>query len=296
MPELPRSIDKIAAIRKYNARPPQKLFHYTSTEGLIGIFGQGEIWATHVKFLNDKSEMAFAIDRLKEFLTSAMKSLAPGRRDWTKLLIDELFLEFEFYLIRPLYVTAFSRQGDLLSQWDRYAPNFGYSIGFDTKQVMDSQEEPSAQLIRMCYTDYAQATLMMSVLKVYLDAAPTVSPKATHWKMRKQFVRDAGQLFRELMCYIKHEAYKEEEEWRIIARVDPQVNPDAVHLRPGAFGLVPYLKLPIRNRGKLAITSLRIGPTHYADEAETAAAISLRKYGFDYFDFDLEISEIPKRT
>jgi len=37
-------------------RVPQKLYHYTDLDGLMGIFNTGELWATDVQFMNDTSE------------------------------------------------------------------------------------------------------------------------------------------------------------------------------------------------------------------------------------------------
>ncbi len=34
---------------------PELLYHYTTQEGLLGIFDTQEIWATHIRYLNDKT-------------------------------------------------------------------------------------------------------------------------------------------------------------------------------------------------------------------------------------------------
>ena len=48
------------------ANPPEvPLFHYTDTNGLIGIAEKCEMWATHVRHLNDTAEYFNALDRIK---------------------------------------------------------------------------------------------------------------------------------------------------------------------------------------------------------------------------------------
>jgi len=46
--------------------PPATLYHYTSQKGLLGIIGQGEIWATDILYLNDTMEYRYAVNLLSE--------------------------------------------------------------------------------------------------------------------------------------------------------------------------------------------------------------------------------------
>ena len=39
---------------------PEKLYHYTNSEGLIGIIKDRALWATNLHFLNDAEEFNFA--------------------------------------------------------------------------------------------------------------------------------------------------------------------------------------------------------------------------------------------
>ena len=42
----------------------EKLYHYTTWDGLIGILQTQSLWATHYKFLNDYSEIVLFRDKL----------------------------------------------------------------------------------------------------------------------------------------------------------------------------------------------------------------------------------------
>lgn len=48
--------------------PDDWLFHYTSSEGLLGILQSGCLWATHYKFLNDVQELRAIEDNLARFI------------------------------------------------------------------------------------------------------------------------------------------------------------------------------------------------------------------------------------
>ena len=47
-------------------KPKRLLFHYTTIDGLIGIFREKKIWATSVSHLNDKKELAIAADMFRD--------------------------------------------------------------------------------------------------------------------------------------------------------------------------------------------------------------------------------------
>jgi hypothetical protein len=38
------------------------LYHYTTTDALLGILQAGSLWATDIRFLNDSTEFTFARD------------------------------------------------------------------------------------------------------------------------------------------------------------------------------------------------------------------------------------------
>lgn len=49
------------------------LYHFTTTDGLIGIISKSEIWATEILYLNDHSEAAYRY-RLQEDLAGWIRS------------------------------------------------------------------------------------------------------------------------------------------------------------------------------------------------------------------------------
>ena len=51
-----------------NQAPPEKLYHYTSQEGVIGILSEKVLWASMIHYMNDSKEYALALDLAKQEL------------------------------------------------------------------------------------------------------------------------------------------------------------------------------------------------------------------------------------
>lgn len=114
---------------------PSLLYHYTTPEGLKGILQSGALWATEVRYLNDASELDYALQfarkELDEFLfdhppsTSALQKLAGQLR--LALHSGEAKWREEFLC----FVVCFCEEADLLSQWRGYGTGGGYAVGLD---------------------------------------------------------------------------------------------------------------------------------------------------------------------
>lgn len=100
-----------------------RLYHFTTMNGLKGIIGDNKLWFTDYRFLNDKDEISKAynilIKKLKE-------------RDYIKSSI-EMHLNFRnFSRDYSLGICSFSNNYDSLAQWRLYSDNCkGACIGFN---------------------------------------------------------------------------------------------------------------------------------------------------------------------
>jgi hypothetical protein len=61
---------------------PQRLYHYTSQSGLLGILSAKTLWATRIQYLNDSTEFAYALGLLKNsvYLLGAESIVKSGIR------------------------------------------------------------------------------------------------------------------------------------------------------------------------------------------------------------------------
>jgi hypothetical protein len=113
--------------------PRGVLYHYTNQQGLLGIISSGQIWASHIRYLNDTKEY-FAGRSFIGRIASVMKELNYADEETAKTVDDTLKLIDTF----DIYVTSFSKaeEGDSLNLWRAYAHSIpGFSIGFDAENL-----------------------------------------------------------------------------------------------------------------------------------------------------------------
>lgn len=120
-------------------RPKGLLYHYTTSDGLLGIIQDKSIRATHIRYCNDLTEYQEAFER--KFTDSFLDSFAGGFSNDAKTQINGILVSFkenwDTFLIsltddESSQQTAEPVAGDRLSQWRSYGQGSrGFSLGFD---------------------------------------------------------------------------------------------------------------------------------------------------------------------
>ncbi len=137
---------------------PDTLWHYTDASGLLGILGGGAaatsptgatFWATGLEYLNDHQELVFGLKHVRaaiESFTEEFRSVIyapherhiyvniPGKVAFLERLGEAITAVIERTYPYPIhcYVTSFSTEDDLLSQWRGYGSGLdGYAIAVD---------------------------------------------------------------------------------------------------------------------------------------------------------------------
>lgn len=88
------------------------VFHYTSGQGVKGIFDSNELHCSNVNFMNDPSERTYLIELLKSigqdsiFCKKIYESLWS---DWYNEVVLEVFASF---------VASFSKNPDSIAMWN----------------------------------------------------------------------------------------------------------------------------------------------------------------------------------
>ena len=143
----------MAAIPTYTktstfAKAPAALYHYTRHRGLLGIIGDGKLWASQIQFLNDSLEFEHAWRLLEHWLPT-----------------DGVGEEFRRFLSRDrqlrhrVCVTSFSERDDDLSQWRAYGDvGNAYAIGFDVAALTEVAGLYGGQLLKCLYKAADQET------------------------------------------------------------------------------------------------------------------------------------------
>ncbi len=180
---------------------PPVLYHYTSSSALLSILHSRSIWLSSRWHLNDFNEgEVFG----KHVLSYAS---ANGTDSATAHAVAERLAGLE------CYVSCFSSERDMLSQWRGYATDgTGVCVGFKSKTLVNViSGSPTALLKKVIYADdHSQLDdetqgLIAALLK------STGEP-------REAFVQSVAKV----KWAIKNKTFREEDEYRLILTPDPK--------------------------------------------------------------------------
>ena len=156
------------------ALPQGLLYHYTDVHGLQGIITHQQLWATNIAYLNDSQEIHHA-ERVANGVIYHRAQTASDPKDQEVLtfLYDPKGIPFDPPR-RPapdVFVTSFSQEGDLLSQWRGYCPNGdGYSLGFVPERLYYESGTQQFGLARCLYDDEDQRKAIARVLDEFMTS------------------------------------------------------------------------------------------------------------------------------
>ena len=221
----------------YGQQPPAVLHHYTDAVALLGIVKQREIWATHIRYLNDAREFVHAIDIAKSYVEELHRQRAT-------ILLQNLTWVLEG-MPGNTFVISFSENDDLLSQWRGYCRSGGYSLDFDTLKLRQFADEQRFALVRCTYDRVQQEQLIQNFLLEAVSEFPHYTPgppfPANMDENHRAHVFVSTWFFpkmQRLASVMKDPAFSEEKEWRLIGALLKPLPP--MDVRPRGSVLVPY--------------------------------------------------------
>lgn len=271
----------LAARLKLN--PPPLLYHYTSPNGLIGILRAKELWATNTSFLNDFNELVEATNTAKNAIWNMLnrRGLTSGEVS----LLEEMRQQAGSAAKR-YYVCSFSEDGDSLSQWRAYCPNSGgYAIGFPSRQLAALASELGWFFVKCVYEHEEKYGIINDTVLSFLNEYRThISEQAREEEFTRNLVWRFCQHLAQIGGAIKHRAFSNEREWRLISPNIPEQD-NGVEFRAGVSSVVPYYRFPLvtaTNPNLLKFEDqslvLRCGPTPHPHQAQQAAQFILTRY------------------
>jgi hypothetical protein len=111
---------------------PDTLYHYTDHAGLVGIVKSGTLWATHIRHLNDESDVRYSRNLLAA-LTDRLHPEFGG--DWAAGVVRDAVAAVASSSTSPdTFVASLCDGGDNLGQWRGYG---GFAVGFDPERSGD---------------------------------------------------------------------------------------------------------------------------------------------------------------
>lgn len=264
------------------ANPPPTLFHFTDAEAMVKIARTKSLWASLASALTDASEIAHP---MKTF-----RNEVAGYADRFPLLVPLLLDVFDGKVnVEPLtgefraYVTSFS-DADNAIHWSHYGRSgTGIALGLDSGRL----EANGFTLFRCIYDVEAQRRLLLDILvrvnRVLETWLPRLTPDSkrimmdTIGAMCHGYLRMAAPLF-------KHEAFRVENEWRLVAHTrwdedesePPERRAGAPEFRTTNGRIVPYMKVQYDT---LPLTQVVLGHSSPIDTHEQALAVLFENNG-----------------
>jgi hypothetical protein len=278
------------------------LYHYTTAEGLEGILKTRSLWAHDVAFMNDWQEIQFGADplivRMREYLSEHPpdrdKPVAKEFEENIRLVIMDAALdslrkftssERQFhpnYMDEATYVACLSEEYDDLGQWRAYGKR-GYAIGLTIEGL--TRAAPPPLLGQVKYGEPAVRDLCDSVIGYFETRRVGAHPRTYG------YFDTVNRLLPQL-ALIKHDAFHQEREWRLV--VSPQQGRDRpeVKVRSTASGLVPYVEWAFEPPYLAEIVIGPGGDLH----SERAVRMLLRARGFVPEQLQITQSRAPYRV
>ncbi len=284
---------------------PQLLFHYTNAQGLNGLMQSKHIWATNSRFMNDPTEIAYAIDLIRAVMIARTPN---NKKDFLNKILSQ-FLE-EYDQNAKVYIACFCMNGDLLSQWRGYgAIGGGYAIGFKASQLgypdVGWSGRPRPILRKVIYDRKIQEHIITTWLQE-ISASTRLSNRLRTTKTRDQLYAQLygqyGYFLSEFLNCFKDPAYQEEQEWRIIQfgrRGGEEVVKPSFRVSGGC--VIPFTEVEFKASknfadGILPIELICYGPTLSTHTTERSLHLLSAALGYQKGELKIVRSTVPFTT
>ena len=286
------------------------LHHYTDAFGVQGIVTSNSLWATATQFSNDLSEIEYAVSIAVELIEKTWgkkKRLGP----WEKVLAEHLVRLFHtpLHSFGQPFIVSFCEDGDLLSQWRAYGAMSGFSLAFSPLVERDKvkfvcRNGFRTMVKKVIYDPDKQRARLRFLLDHLIKLVNGFSFTTTSSQGAVAHVELSLLLILEMTdwaCTVKHRAFSEEKEWRIItypkgATLVGVKPPDyeGVSVRPTARLLLPYMIVEPPSQKWLPLIEIRCGPSQFQEQSARAMNILLREHG--YKNLPVTLSRVPLRV
>lgn len=269
----------------FNEVPEHLLFHYTSIESLLKIQSSEALFASHGYYLNDSQELLYGCGALRREVVRRMEE-SVERRSEEDVRFFRCLLRWldSFSGGYPIFIFSLSQQPDLLSQWRSYTRHGkGVAFGFSPQRMQSIlASNLGFRLARCLYTKEQHEHLVRVLLEmclVSLDQHRAENERPLNDDQMRSFLEQYRGDFLRVMAIIKHEAFSEEQEWRLISPYFPRLSDCDLKFREGAAMLVPYIevKLPQEQEPNLLFDIVVLGPSKHPNLAMSALSAFLFK-------------------
>lgn len=269
---------------------PDTLYHYTRSEGLLGILKERQFRATSLHCLNDSTEFAYAFHVTRR-VTAKLSGTYPGLSDSVNSALETRLRTFRW---QSQFVVCFSAEADSLNQWRAYAEQGGVALGFSFA-ALEGIAKSNGLVLRQCiYTAEEHKRAVLQALDATSKRGRGLDSSTGLWSER--FINEFLVRIREVAASIKHESFLQEREWRLVTPVSLPSAGRHLTFRSGFPLVAPYITVALAQEGEaLPISEVTLGPASSDVLAEKIVRDLLASHGCKLGPARIRPSEVPYR-
>jgi len=256
----------------------QLLYHYTSIVGLNNIVRTGKVWASDCRYLNDRQELARALEMFIAKFEGATKEALSWALHWH----NHSRCHCGFSL---------SRSSEVLSQWRSYADNGrGAAIGFRAEYLSGLAKSTTKFLVECVYENHDGFIDSLidrceqeieDLRKLHEDVRAVNS----FWEELDKNPKPLEKLYSELLK-VKNPAFLEEQEVRLVINVPANM----VQTRVANGLIIPYVEHEFieeyERKSHLWCVAPEIWLGPKCDERKMNALYVFQQFGWQYKRYD----------
>lgn len=249
------------------------LYYYTTAETMKYILTQGDIFATHISYLNDSEEYVNGLRELREIFANREQE-----GEIPKDSLDDNIYGDTLKEIPQIYSISFSKEADLLSQWYMYAREAGVRLGllfprkkqrFEIKKKNEGNRSKPKKSIESVLRDVHYFTRMGMPYQKYQKEKRAIENVIRNfadeigidWEDNANTIR----LWKEIAPYIKNYEFRQEKEVRLVfnavienGNAANKEDADLIEYRNANGVLIPYIDV-YRENG-WPVVEIMVGP------------------------------------
>lgn len=254
----------------------ERIFHYTSSQGLYGILESNCLWATHFKFLNDSKEFYKARDILHKYVAHELSARLSNLKDAKQVSIEDgvaisdiatheaevivnamytVTMNLVWFFVFSGYSCAPDDETFLHGRhlhWATYGRDGGYAIRLSPhriKQQLDKyvKENQGYGYVskKVVYAGETVPETLADEFAVVGEVARRMIEGIIKQSMEEADVARSASPFTSICSLLKDEYFRDENEARVVVSTmkDPKYGQPKIHIRHRGTTAIPYIRI-----------------------------------------------------
>lgn len=233
-----------------------RLYHYTTYNSFFSILNSKCLWASSHLSMNDNQEIIYAANCIFDyFLEAEKRDPELFNANFKRACLEAIVPNLE----QDIFLVSLSYHAVSLSQFRAYAQPLGLSFGISIYTIVQLDRELGSISGKVIYNQQLQKTIIAKFLTQFAQEFQ-IANKAN--RDPSIFKNRILQEFRKLAPFLKHPAFSEEAEFRVV--ILPEHCEIETKSRPIGSNSVNYVEWPFLDRSAIGrapeIPDIFVGP------------------------------------